>query len=172
MGDTKICRYCGNVIYSDEETCEFCGKYLLKEHDNPDLFCAKCKAEVNTDDNFCQRCGAVFNIPEEEVIAPIRHNIAGIPYNIGIFLTSIAASIAITVFYTSGKDTGFDFAFLGLAFVLAEIFLYIYFLPAILAFENNNPNAYFIYVLNLLLGVTVVGWILALVFALKSDKKA
>jgi RNA polymerase subunit RPABC4/transcription elongation factor Spt4 len=169
MSGTKICRYCGQVIDSKAEVCKYCKKNLMKEHDNPDLFCKRCKAPVNTDDNFCQKCGAIFNIPETPV--PLEHNMYGIRYNIGIFLTSLAASFAITILYNSGKETtvvGNSITFC-VAFIIAEIFLYIYFLPSILAFERNNPNAYFIYVCNLLFGVTVIGWIISLVFALKSD---
>lgn len=170
MGNTKICRYCGNVLYSDAETCEYCGNYLLKEHDNPDLYCKKCKAPVNTDDNFCQECGAMFNMPPEDIIKPKMHNMAGIPYNIGIFLTSLAIGFAMTVFYTSGKEVslGENFVYFGIAFVISEILLYIYFLPSILAIENNNRNAYFIYICNLLLGITIVGWIVAMVYATQS----
>lgn len=173
MAQTKICRYCGQVLYSDAETCDYCGRYLFKEHDNPDLVCTKCKSPVNTDDNFCQKCGAVFNIPSEPIEPlPVRHNIAEIPYNIIVFFTSIAVSIAATVFFTVGKEIniGQIFVYWGVAFVASEILLYIYFLPSIIAIENNNTNAYFIYVCNLLFGVTVVGWIVALVFAFQTRK--
>lgn len=174
MGQTKICRYCGNVIYSDAQTCEYCGKYLLKEHDNKDLFCAKCKAPVNTDDNFCQRCGAVFNLPDEDLTnLQKQHNIAGIPYHVGIFLTSLALSFAITVYAVSGKEmtAGDYFVYYSVAFVVSEIFLYIYFLPSIIAIENNNSNACLIYICNLLLGATIIGWIISLILALQSKKR-
>ena len=175
MGQTKICRYCGNVIYSDEQTCEFCGKFLNKEHDNKDLFCAKCKAPVNTDDNYCQHCGAIFNLEAADKLneESLKHNINGIPYNLGVLLTSFALSIGITVFNTVGKDItiGKIFAIFGISFIASEILLYIYFLPSILAIENNNRNVYFIYVCNLLFGATVIGWIIALVFALRSNQK-
>ena len=176
MEQTKICRYCGNVVYKDEQTCQYCGNYLFKEHDNPELFCKKCKAPVNTDDNFCQACGAMFNLPPEDIVKERseRHNMAGIPYNIGILLTSFVISIAITVINTLGKGTpiGEIFVLWGISFVAAEILMYIYFLPSIIAIENNNSNGYFIYVCNLFLGVTVVGWILALVLALNSKQKS
>ena len=171
MADTKICRYCGNVIPFNSENCRYCGKYLFKEHDHPDLYCKKCKSEVNTDDNFCQKCGAVFNIPEETYDVPINNrNLAGIPYNIGILFTSIAISIAATLVAATGKDSSvgqLSITF-GVAFILAEIFLYIYFLPSILAIENNHPNTYFIYVCNLLFGVTIIGWFIVLVLAMQS----
>lgn len=175
MGQTKICRYCGNVIYKEDQTCEYCGKYLLKEHDNKDLFCAKCKAPVNTDDNFCQNCGAVFNLPDEDLTdLPKRRNIAGIPYNIGIFLTSLALGFAIMVYAASGKEmtTGDYFIYYAVAFVVSEIFLYIYFLPSIIAIENNHSNTFLIYICNLLFGITIIGWFVTLIIAIQSNENA
>jgi len=176
MGQTKICRYCGNIVYSDAQTCEFCGKYLLKKHDNPDLYCAKCKAPVNTDDNYCQNCGAVFCIPENNTNIkeePAKGNLIGIPYNIGILFTSFAASFAITVFLTAGKETSFgqNSIYFCIAFIVAEIFFYIYFLPSIIAIEKNHPNIYPIYFCNLILGITIIGWFVTLFFALQSKQK-
>lgn len=174
MGDTKICRYCGQIIDMYSENCEYCGKYLNKEHDNKDLFCKKCKHPVNTDDNFCQFCGAIFNLPSENETQdiPLKHNMIGIHYNIVIFLTSLVLSLALAFFITTGKDssTGAYFAAFGITFVASEILLYIYLLPSIIAIENNNKNTYFIFICNLLLGITVVGWFVALVSALQSKR--
>jgi hypothetical protein len=54
----------------------------------------------------------------------------------------------------------------GLVFLAAWVALY--FLPAILASKKRNAGA--IFVLNLLLGWTIVGWIAALVWALTADE--
>ena len=56
----------------------------------------------------------------------------------------------------------FYFPIFGLGFVL-------YFLPAILAFVRSKRDAGAILVLNLLLGWTAIGWVIALVWALKED---
>ena len=45
----------------------------------------------------------------------------------------------------------------------------LYFLPAIIAFARSKRDAGAILVLNLLLGWTAIGWIIALVWALKQD---
>ena len=50
----------------------------------------------------------------------------------------------------------------GFGFVL-------YFLPAILAFGRSKRDAVSILVLNLFLGWTAMGWIIALVWALKAE---
>ncbi|HEX8816015.1 MAG TPA: superinfection immunity protein [Terriglobales bacterium] len=52
--------------------------------------------------------------------------------------------------------------FFGFGFVF-------YFLPAILAFARNKRDSTAILVLNLLLGWTVIGWVIALVWSLRND---
>lgn len=169
MGETKICRFCGNEIKSDAKKCKYC-KRELDLPDTPELFCTRCKAPVNDEDYFCQHCGAIFKVPETE--PPVRHNIHEIPYHIGILLTALALSYALTVAGNSGKEAtmGGMIVYYIVSFIVSEIFLYIYFLPSILAIENNKENVLILYVCNLLLGVTVIGWFAALVMALKSDE--
>jgi hypothetical protein len=54
---------------------------------------------------------------------------------------------------------------LGFGFVL-------YLLPAIIAFARSKRDAGAILVLNFLLGWTAIGWVIALVWALKQDVPA
>jgi hypothetical protein len=56
----------------------------------------------------------------------------------------------------------FFFPIFGFGFVL-------YFLPTIIAFARSKRDAVSILVLNLLLGWTAIGWVIALVWALKQD---
>jgi hypothetical protein len=56
----------------------------------------------------------------------------------------------------------FFFPIFGFGFVL-------YFLPAIIAFARSKRDAVSILVLNLFLGWTMIGWVIALVWALKQD---
>jgi hypothetical protein len=56
----------------------------------------------------------------------------------------------------------FFFPIFGFGFVL-------YFLPAIVAFARSKRDAGSILVLNFLLGWTAIGWVIALVWALKQD---
>lgn len=53
----------------------------------------------------------------------------------------------------------------GLGFVL-------YFLPTIIAFARSKHDSVAILVLNFFLGWTAIGWIVALVWALKQDAPA
>jgi hypothetical protein len=56
----------------------------------------------------------------------------------------------------------FFFPIFGFGFVL-------YFLPTIIAFAREKRDAVSILVLNLLLGWTMIGWVIALVWALRQD---
>jgi hypothetical protein len=56
----------------------------------------------------------------------------------------------------------FFFPIFGFGFVL-------YFLPSILALARNKRDTVSIFVLNFLLGWTAIGWVVALVWALKVD---
>jgi len=56
----------------------------------------------------------------------------------------------------------FFFPFVGFGFVM-------YFLPTILAFARNKRDTAAILLLNLFLGWSVIGWLVALVWAVKTD---
>ena len=63
----------------------------------------------------------------------------------------------------SGADSLFGF-------IIIAVGLAIYFLPSIVAHKKRNESA--IVVLNLLLGWTILGWVVALVWALNNDPPA
>ena len=56
----------------------------------------------------------------------------------------------------------------ALVFILVLIFLslVLYFLPALIAWYNNDKNTIWIFVLTLITGWTSLGWILALFWAI------
>jgi hypothetical protein len=59
-----------------------------------------------------------------------------------------------------------------LAFFFLPIFgcgIVLYFLPAIIAFGRSKRDAGAIFVLNFFLGWTAIGWVIALVWALRQD---
>jgi len=56
----------------------------------------------------------------------------------------------------------FFFPIFGFGFVL-------YFLPSIVAFARGKRDAVSILILNFFLGWTAIGWVIALVWALKED---
>lgn len=53
----------------------------------------------------------------------------------------------------------------------ALLFGLIYFVPAIVAYSKKKSNAGSILVLNLFLGWTFIGWVIALVWATANDTK-
>jgi len=57
-----------------------------------------------------------------------------------------------------------------MAIVFIIVALLIYFLPSFVASKKQNANA--IFILNLLLGWTLLGWVAALVWALTSEQKS
>lgn len=61
----------------------------------------------------------------------------------------------------SWEEAGVSPAMLGIGFVL----LLVYFLPALVASGRHHHNAGAIVVLNLFLGWTFLGWVVALVWA-------
>jgi hypothetical protein len=58
---------------------------------------------------------------------------------------------------------------LALAFTLAGLFIYL--LPAFVAWRRGHRQTAAIVVLNVLLGWTAIGWVLALVWACTADLK-
>ena len=54
------------------------------------------------------------------------------------------------------------FPFFGFGFVM-------YFIPSIVALARNKRDTFLIFLLNLFLGWSIVGWVIALVWALRSD---
>jgi hypothetical protein len=59
----------------------------------------------------------------------------------------------------------FFFPFFGLGFVF-------YFLPSIIALARSKRNILSIFLLNLFLGWTLIGWVVSLVWAAKVDVPA
>jgi hypothetical protein len=51
------------------------------------------------------------------------------------------------------------------------VLLVLYFLPAIVAARGNHWNKWAIFVLNLLLGWTLIGWVMAMVWAVKKEAR-
>jgi len=60
----------------------------------------------------------------------------------------------------------------GGEWLLILLFLPLYFLPTIVANARKNTNSQVIFVLNLLLGWTILGWIGAMIWAFSSTAKS
>ena len=62
-------------------------------------------------------------------------------------------------------DHTVDLLFVALFFLIAGI---IYIVPSIVAFRRNHPNRWLILVINIVFGGTILGWGVALVWALRA----
>ncbi len=56
-------------------------------------------------------------------------------------------------------------------FLFLILLLFLYFLPTIIANEKKKKNTGAIFALNLLLGWTLIGWVITLVWALTYEKQ-
>ena len=58
-----------------------------------------------------------------------------------------------------------------IGFVALFLVLYIYFLPAIMAIKRNSPNKTAVVIVNIFFGVTLIGWLVALLLATKQPQQ-
>ena len=64
---------------------------------------------------------------------------------------------------TNGGGAGLFFA------LIAAVAMGIYFLPTTIADEKRHKNTTAIFIVNLFFGYTVIGWVIALIWALTED---
>ena len=83
----------------------------------------------------------------------------------GIFVSVLIATIF--VFALIGSSGGSGGAGAG---ILVAILLILYFLPSFIGYSRRHPSCHAILALNILLGWTLLGWVVAIVWALKSHK--
>lgn len=79
----------------------------------------------------------------------------------GVFIASTTPAFA-------RGDITFPFAIIALSVLL----IILMFIPTYVAFSRHHPNRWLILVLNLAVGGTLVGWVAALVWALKFAHKS
>lgn len=147
------------------------------------LQCPHCRSVMRVGDQFggkavkCPQCNDVFKVPPARAIL-----VAAAPPSIeeddeGSIVdqpssweraNSIAdsASKAISTLVTIGLVAflvcvGFSSPFAGLVLLLVAI----YFLPTLIASSRGHQNSAAIFVMNLLLGWTLIGWVMALVWS-------
>lgn len=67
---------------------------------------------------------------------------------------------------SSGPAIGVMFGFGAFSIVLIIIGIVLYFIPTFIAFRRKHPNKWIIFLINFLLGATLIGWIAALIWSL------
>jgi hypothetical protein len=58
-----------------------------------------------------------------------------------------------------------------LAFLAFTLFICVYLLPTFIAYRKDKKDKLAILLINIFLGSTFIGWVIALVWALTTDKK-
>jgi hypothetical protein len=71
-----------------------------------------------------------------------------------------------SLMYFIHQFTDSNFFFIG-----SIIFFILYFLPSVIAFFRRKKNALAIFILNLFLGFTFIGWVIALIWAVLYEEK-
>lgn len=127
----------------------------------------------------CPHCGEDIVLEQTIEVRIPRHEwkrkVAGHSKSIGLAAIAIAVACLAGVAILSGSSqlgqvlTG-AFGIIA-ALTLMVLALGFYFLPAIVAWQRSHRNTAAILVLNLLLGWTLLGWALALVWAVYQEKK-
>lgn len=161
--ETKICPFCGKEILIKAQKCKFCGSWLNQKNTQSETIkqetmktCPYCCQQIPKDAQKCQFCGEwIKQKPEKENIVYKCCRIL-----IGILIAIIGAILECA----SGGDGA------GLVFVLiAVVALVIYFLPTTIADYKRHKNTTSIFVVNLFFGCTLIGWVIALIWALTDE---
>jgi Superinfection immunity protein len=92
---------------------------------------------------------------------------------LGVPIGCVAVGLMVLAGPASAQAAGEDYSF-GIHMMILSLCLMpgLYFLPSILAATRDHPAANSIFTVNLLLGWTVVGWLVALVWTLRANPQA
>lgn len=73
----------------------------------------------------------------------------------------------------STQSSGSIFGILGVfSIIVILIIILLYFLPSFIGFRRNHPNKVSILILNIFLGWSFLGWVIALIWAFKNETVA
>lgn len=166
---TKICPFCGKEILIKAQKCKFCGSWLNQQETKPESVqklntenieatktCPYCCQHIPKEAQKCQFCGEwIKQKPEKENVV----------YKCFTILTGILIVIigGILEYASGGNGAGVVFA------LIVGILLGIYFLPTTIADNKRHKNTTSIFVVNLFFGCTLIGWVIALVWALTEE---
>lgn len=125
--------------------------------------CPYCCKEIPLGAKKCQHCGE-WLIDKKELRK--ENNI----FKIFSIICFILFCIFVVIYGTSvGTGPEAESMLLSIG-ILGCITYYLYFLPTVIATKKKHSNTTAIFLVNLLLGFTGIGWIVALIFSCVEDK--
>jgi len=149
---------------------------------NMNNFCVMCGQPLLPDTRFCGGCGteaAQLRIPatSQRNVAAMMEDRATAPsaapnpssFHWGYwFWLVVSIVVALGLFGGAGlgNTIGMNNSLMVFVVVFAALVCLIYCLPAIIAFTRRHRSRWVILAINLAFGATVIGWVIALVWAL------
>ena len=131
--------------------------------------CRECGAQVSTEAEVCAHCGVRFPAASISFVGPMAsnplENIERVPWKRWLpFMVFMIGFIGLLGLVALSE--GFEFVGKNWSGFLILYFLpWIYFAPTMNAWNRNHRNTNAIAVLNLFLGWTFIGWVIALVWS-------
>lgn len=171
----KICHKCGIKNNEEDIFCENCGQNLSTEiefeqeepkQEPQNVFksginCPYCGSNLARHASKCPECGEWLKKKK-----PFGcYSIFAILFSITIFLVSLIIS------YITTSDGAMSFGIAIVATIVIFFALWFYFLPSWIAELKKHSSAGAIFAVNFLFGWSVVGWVVALIWALSNDNK-
>lgn len=144
-----------NQLAADEKTCPYCAETIKAAA----KVCKHCKREQTS---YTDSTGYVWHKD------PPRTTSAGATFG-RLLLLCIVAPIFLFAFAAATPAGGSAW---HLALVMLVVGVAIYFLPSYEAWARSHPNFTGVFLLNLLLGWTLLGWVVALVWGASSGRRS
>jgi len=162
--EEKICPNCNHTIRAAAVKCRFCKSDIPEKEavqapaklDPPaEKLCQFCSETVKSTALKCKHCGSTLLTVQTTASSgdKLMPN-----------LLVIAATALPVIFILIGAFTNNAIGWNALAIIVG-----LYSLPAIIAAARHKRNAMSIFCLNLFLGWTIIGWVVALVWAVAAE---
>jgi len=196
---TKICPQCGNECKSDDFFCNKCGCDLKKEKKCPncgisykdgDTFCGECGRKLSNADvtkNISQSQTTNYNASASAIKckycgSQISSGIKKCPHcgewleggsGCGCGCSGLLVILCIIgAIFLSYIGESINLPFIGELTGGAIVIVTIcYFFPSLIAEVRNSENSILVFLLTLFFGWSVIGWILALIFAFTGRRR-
>lgn len=154
---TKTCPYCGGEVAPTAKKCKHCGEWLVEEEvKRPSSVqgskrCQFCGSIIPEYAERCPKCGEW--LVREENSKQVKD---GPGYIVDIL--AILVGFGLGSIGTNGTEM---FWLCVIGFIGTELYL----LPTKIALEKRHTQLFLVVVVNILLGETIIGWIIALAIA-------